>query len=186
MNTTITASAAPTMTAAARDRAVNGLVLGFAGAMWLSWAQQGPPAGWPLPLAVGSGIGLLVAVLGGVLAWRRRHGASAMSDPRGRRTYNRTVGIESAAIAAGSTALGITGHSAYIAVWILFVVGAHFVPLGRLFRIRSLVVVGVVLIPVSVTAAVIGLVWTVAPSAVAGGIGGLLLVGFGAWSLTAS
>jgi hypothetical protein len=82
--------------------------------------------------------------------------------------------------------LAITGHSDYIAVWILFVVGVHFVPLGRLFRIRSLVVVGVVLIPVSVAAAVIGLVWTVLPSAIAGGIGGLLLVGFGAWSLAAA
>jgi hypothetical protein len=178
-----TVSARPT---AARDRAVNGLVLGVAGAMWLGWAQQGPPAGWSVPLAVASGLGVVVAVFGGVLAWRRRHGDSAMAEPRGRRTYYRVVGIESLAIAVGSMLLAITGHSDYIAVWILFVVGVHFVPLGRLFRIRSLVVVGVALIPVSVVAAVIGLVWTVLPSAIAGGIGGVLLVGFGAWSLAAA
>jgi hypothetical protein len=78
--------------------------------------------------------------------------------------------------------LGVTGHSAYTAAWDLFVVGAHFVPLGRLFRIRSLVVVGVLSVRVSAVAA--GLHGTLAPSAIAGGAGGLLLILFGAWSLS--
>lgn len=170
-------------TAASRDLAVNGLVLGFAGAMWLGWAQEAPPAGWSIPLSICSALGLLVAITGGVLTWRRRHGSSAMAAEKGRRTYYRVVGLEGAAIAIGGTALGVTGHSAYTAAWVLFVVGAHFVPLGRLFRIRSLGLVGVLSVLVSVVAAILGLLGTVAPSAIAGGVGGLLLISFGAWSL---
>lgn len=169
--------------AAPRDLAVNGLVLGFAGAMWLGWAQDAPPAGWALPLSICSGLGLLVAIVGGVLTWRRRHGDSAMASSAGRRTYYRVVGLEGAVIAVGGTALGVTGHSGYTAALVLFIVGAHFVPLGRLFRIRSLVVVGVLSVLVSLVATVFGLLGTVAPSAIAGGVGGLLLIVFGAWSL---
>jgi hypothetical protein len=181
--TVSTGSTLRNMSATPRDLAVNGLVLGFAGAMWLGWAQEGPPAGWSVPLSIGSVVGVLVAVLAGVLTWRSRHGASAMADERGRRTYYRVVGVEVAAIAVGATALGISGQSEYIAAWILFVVGVHFVPLGRLFHIGSLKVVGVLAAVVSVVAVATGLLWTVLPSAVAGGVGGLLLVVFGAWSL---
>ena len=91
--------------------------------------------------------------------------------------------LEALIIAGGATALGITGHSAYIAAWVLFIVGAHFVPLGRLFRIDSLVVVGILVIMVSVGAAIAGLLGTIAPTAIAGGVGGVLLILFGAWSL---
>lgn len=174
---------APTGAATRRDLAVNGLILGFAGAMWLGWAQQDPPAGWSVPLSVCSGVGIVAAIVGGVLAWRNRHGASAMATDLGRRTYYRVVGLEAVVIAVGATALGVTGHSDYIAALVLFVVGAHFVPLGRLFRIRSLVIVGVLVVATSVAAALEGLLGTVAPSAIAGGAGGILLILFGAWSL---
>ena len=170
--------------AATRDLAVNGLVLGFAGAMWLGWAQASPPTGWALPLSICSGLGLLVAIAAGVLVWRHRHGDSAMATTVGRRTYYRVVGIEGAVIAVGATVLGVTGHSAYTAAWVLFIVGAHFLPLGRLFRIQSLMVVGVLSVVVSALAAILGLQGTVAPSAIAGGVGGLLLILFGAWSLS--
>jgi hypothetical protein len=185
MSTTATTSQRPAsaITATPRDLAVNGLVLGFAGAMWLGWAQQSPPAGWVAALAIFSGLGALVAIAGGVLTWQNRHSESAMSRMQGRRTYFRVVGLEGLVIAAGGTALGLTGHSDYNAAWVLFIVGAHFVPLGRLFRIPSLMVVGALAVLVSVVAAVEGLLGTVAPSAIAGGIGGVLLVLFGAWSL---
>jgi hypothetical protein len=64
-------------------------------------------------------------------------------------------------------------------------VGAHFIPLGRLFRIQSLTVVGVLTVVLSVAAALEGLLGTVAPTAIAGGVGGVLLIIFGAWSLLA-
>jgi hypothetical protein len=154
--------------------------------MWFGWAQQGPPAGWSVPLTVGAVLGLLVAMIAAVLTWRHRNGGSAMGDLRGRRTHLRVVGAEVAAIAVGAAALGISGRSAYLAAWILFVVGAHFVPLGRLFRITGLVVAGVVLVVVSAAAAVVGVVGTALPSAVAGAGGGLVMVISGALSLQQS
>ena len=95
-----------------------------------------------------------------------------MNEARVRRGYWRVVATELALCAVGTVGLGGSGQSAYIAAWILLVVGAHFVPLGRLFAIGSLVLAGRVLVVVAVAAAVTGLVSTVAPSFVAGAGGG--------------
>ena len=64
-----------------------------------------------------------------------------------------------------------------VAPWILFVVGVHFLPLARVFRIRSLVPLAMVCVLVAVAAALTGWVGAALPSAVAGaGGGGALLV----------
>ncbi|HVV24898.1 MAG TPA: hypothetical protein VHF06_36040 [Pseudonocardiaceae bacterium] len=160
----------------ARDLAANALILGVAAIAWFGWAQERPPAGWSVPLGVGSGLGLVVAAFAGVAVWRRRRGDSAMTEPEGRRTYYRTVGVECAAIVVGVVGLGLAGQSDYLAPWILFVVGAHFLPLSGLFDIRSLVPAGLLLVVASAVAVVAGLVWTVTPSAVAGGVGGSVLL----------
>ena len=97
-----------------------------------------------------------------------------MNEARVRRGYWRVVATELALCAVGTVGLGGSGQSAYIAAWILLVVGAHFVPLGRLFAIGSLVLAGRVLVVVAVAAAVTGLVSTVAPSFVAGAGGGVV------------
>ena len=72
--------------------------------------------------------------------------------------------------------MGWPGSRAYTAPWILLVVGVHFVPLGRLFNSVDLLWSGLVLCAVAVAAAVTGAVTAVAPSAVTGGFGGLVLV----------
>jgi hypothetical protein len=76
-------------------------------------------------------------------------------------------------LAAG---LGLAGHSAYIAPWILLVVGMHFVPLGRLFGSFDLVWAGFTLSAVAIAGTVTGLVSDVAPSAVTGAFGGLVCI----------
>ncbi len=68
------------------------------------------------------------------------------------------------------------GRPAYTAPWILLVVGVHFLPLGRLFGSVDLLWSGLVLCAVAIAAAVTGAVSAVAPSAVTGGFGGLVLV----------
>ncbi len=156
----------------ARDLAATALILGFAAFAWFGWGQAQPPAGWSVPLAIGSAAGVAVAVAAGLTARRLRTGQLAMNDARVRRAYWRVVATEVLLCAAGAVALGVSGQSAYIAPWILLVVGAHFVPLGRLFAIGSLVLSGLVLVVVAVTAAVTGAVSTVAPSFVAGAGGG--------------
>ena len=79
-----------------------------------------------------------------------------------------------------SAVLGITGRSDYLAAWILFVVGVHFVPLGRLFRIRGLQVVGALAAISAAAACVAGMTGGPAPSAVAGLGGGTPMALFAA------
>jgi hypothetical protein len=71
------------------------------------------------------------------------------------------------AIVVGAAVLAISDEGAYTAAWVLFVVGAHFVPLGRLFRIGSLQLAGVILVVISIVATLIGLIGTALPSAAA-------------------
>ena len=166
--------------ASPRDRAATALVLGVAASAWFGWAQEGPPSGWEPFLIAGSVVAVLIAAVGGIRTWRHRRGESVMSEPRARRTYNLTVAVEGAAIVAGVVVLGLVDASSYLAAWILFVVGVHFVPLGRLFRLRGLQVAGVGCAVVA--AAAVTTAWSGAalPSAVAGAGGGLVMAVCGA------
>lgn len=166
-----------------RDLSATALVLGFAGIMWFGWSQQGPPASWVPFLVGGSVVGAAVAALALVLTVRHRGGASAMREAGGSQGYRRTVIIEVGAIAVGAAPLGLTGHAAYISPWVLFIVGVHFLPLGSLFRIQSLRVCGLLAAAAAVTATIVGLTGDVLPSALAGAGGGVLMVGFGGYTL---
>jgi hypothetical protein len=157
-----------------RDLAVTALILGIAAMMWFGWGQAQPPAGWSVPLRVGTFVAIVVAGFAGSIVPRFRGGATAMAERRVRRSYGITVGIEVAACGLGAAGLGIAGHSPYIAPWILLVVGVHFVPLGRLFGESQLLWAALALLAVAVAATVTGVVSDVAPSAVTGGFGGLV------------
>ncbi|HET8600305.1 MAG TPA: hypothetical protein VFL99_08265 [Segeticoccus sp.] len=172
-----------TPSATRRDLASNALVLGVAGFAWFGWAQEGPPAGWEIPLLVGSVLGALLAAGAVVRLVRGPADGSAMADPAGRRRYGWAVLAEVVAIVAGVVLLGALGRGDDISAWILLVVGTHFWPLATLFRIPSLRVAGALLVLVALLAAVLGAVSPVLPSAVSGAAGGLVLVVFGALSL---
>lgn len=173
-------AAAGQTTPAGRDLAANAAILGFAAAAWFAWAQQGPPAGWPGFLTAGSVLGLLAAVVGAA-AVRLSRGPgggppSAMMDPANRRRYNVTVGAEVIACLLGALALGRAGAAAYVPAWILLVVGVHFLPLARVFRIHSLVPLAVVCVLVAVAAVLLGRAGGVLPSTVAGAGAGLAML----------
>lgn len=170
-------------TATVRDLCATALVLGVAGVMWFGWSQQGPPASWVPFLVVGSVVGAIVAVLALILTMRSRKGPTATRAAGGSRAYRWTVIIEVGAIAVGVAVLGLTGRAAYISPWVLFIVGAHFLPLSTLFRIRSLRVCGLLLTAVAVAATIVGVAGDVLPSAVAGAGSGVLMVVFGGYTL---
>ena len=159
-----------------RDLAVTALILAIAAVMWFGWGQAQPPSGWALPLNIGTFTAIAVAVGAGSVVARFHRGATAMADPRVRRMYGITVGVEVAACGLGAAGLGLAGRSAYIAPWILLVVGVHFVPLGRLFRTFDLVWAAFALSSAVIAAAVTGVVSDVAPSAVTGAFGGLVCI----------
>jgi hypothetical protein len=166
-----------------RDLAVTAVILGIAAALWFGWGQAQPPAGWGLPMSIGSVAAIAVAVAAGITVGRFRHGATALDSQRVRRAYGITVGIETAVIGLGAVGLALAGRSAYTAPWILLVVGVHFVPLGRLFGSADLRWAGLALAAIAIAGAVTGAVSAVAPSAVTGAFGGLVLVAAAAASL---
>jgi hypothetical protein len=159
-----------------RDLSVSALVLGFAAMMWFGWGKAQPPPGWSLPLTVGIFAAMAVEGFAGSMVARFRRSATAMREERVSRGYGITVAAEVAAIVIGALALGLAGRPAYTAPWILLAVGVHFVPLGRLFGSVDLLWSGLALCAVAIAAAVTGAVSAVAPSAVTGGFGGLVLV----------
>jgi hypothetical protein len=166
-----------------RDLAVTAVILGIAAALWFGWGQAQPPAGWGLPMSIGSFAAIAVAAAAGITVARFRHGATAMGSRRVRRAYGITVGIETAVIGLGAVGLALAGRSADTAPWILLVVGVHFVPLGRLFGSADLRWAGLALAAVAIAGAVTGAVSAVAPSAVTGAFGGLVMMAAAAASL---
>ena len=158
------------------DLSITALILGVAAMMWFGWGQAQPPSGWGIPLIIGTFVAVAVAVFAGKDVVRFRRSATAMRDRRVRRGYWITVGGETAASVLGAAALALTGRSAFTAPWILLVVGVHFLPLGRLFGAADLLWAGLLLSVVAIAGAVTGAVSAVAPSAVTGAFGGLVLV----------
>lgn len=160
-----------------RGELIGALVLAVAAMAWFGWAQDDPPRPWVPFLIAGSVVAALVsATLVVLLVRHRTTGSVAMADARVRRNYWIVVTVEFAAIAAGNLVLASAGHADYQAAWTLFIVGIHFVPLGRVLRIRNFVPTGIATAGVAVTAAILGLTTSLASSAVAGAGGGIVFI----------
>ncbi|MBC2640182.1 MULTISPECIES: hypothetical protein [unclassified Rhodococcus (in: high G+C Gram-positive bacteria)] len=167
-----------------RGEVIGAAVLAFAGIAWFGWAQEDPPASWTPYLVAGQVISaVLLVVLLVLLVRGLTTSGSAMADPRVRRRYWVTVAVEVALIVGGNLLLAAVGHQAYDAAWTLFVVGVHFVPLGKVFHARALALAGVVVAVAAVAAAGLGLVTDLAPSAAAGAGGGVVFIGYAGWVL---
>lgn len=167
----------------APDLAATAVVLGIAAIMWFGWGQASPPAGWPLPLAVGSVAGVAATVTAVIASRRYRDGALSMADPAVRARYRRVVAAEVAACVLGVACLAVAGRPAYQPAWILLVVGVHFLPLARIFRIPSLFWAGLAASAAAIAAAVAGATSGIRPSTVAGAGGGLVCLCCAAWCL---
>ncbi len=161
-----------------RDAAVIAAIFGLAAMAWFGWAQEAPPRRWRIPLAVGGVAGVLVAVLGVVLAIRHWGPETALATADARRTFGIICGIEFGLAGLGAAVLGITKRSEWIACWIALVVGAHFVPLAFLFNDPGLVVLAVVMVVGAVLPVVLRSRSAITPSAVTGLVSGLALLVF--------
>jgi hypothetical protein len=116
-----------------RDIAVTAAVFGVAAFVWFGWAQEAPPARWRVPLAAGSGLGLVLAVIGVLLTWQHWGPESALAAGEARRTFGIVCGIEFGLAGLGAGLLGAWKRPQWIATWIAFVVGIHFIPLAFIF-----------------------------------------------------
>ena len=168
-----------------RSRGVTVAVDGFFAFVWFGWGQADAPSWLVVPLAVGTGLGVVLAVVGVVATKRSAGRLPAMSDPAVRRRYGILVGLEFGLLGAGAAVLGVTGLYQWVPVWICFGVGVHFFPLAEVLENPSLRPLGVLLVAVALAALVTGLASAVAPSTVTGLGAGLCLLAFGLASLFA-
>ena len=164
---------------AGRDRGVTVAVEGFFAFVWFGWGQAAAPSGLVVPLAVGTGLAVLVTVTGVVAAKRSPGRLRVMTDRVARRRYSIIVGLEFGLLGAGAAVLGAAGQYRWIPVWICFGVGVHFFPLASTLDNRSLRLLGMLLVAVAAAALTAGLASATAPSTVTGAGAGLCLLAFG-------
>jgi hypothetical protein len=79
--------------------------------------------------------------------------------------------------------LDVSGAQAWVAVWVLAVVGVHFAPLAPALNNRALYPLAVLTSVAALVALIVGLASTVEPAAVAGIGGGIALGGFAGYDL---
>lgn len=157
-----------------RDATISAIVLSVAATVWFGWAQEGESLG--AALAVGSVAALVVAVVA-VVATVRVGGATTMGTSRhARRVYQLTVAAEVLAIFATAALLNAAGAPEYLPAVTLAIVGVHFLPLARVFRLPLLNAAAAVTVLVGLAAVGAGLAGLAAPATVAGGLGGLALL----------
>ena len=144
--------------------------------MWFSWGQAAAPSWLSTPLGIASVVGIMVAVVGVVLAVRASGERTRMHDAPVRRRYSIIVGVEFAALAVGAAILAATGLVDWIAVWVCAGVGVHFLPLSRVLDDPILVPLGLVLCAIAGTALLVAAVTTITPSTVIGPATGISLL----------
>jgi hypothetical protein len=162
-----------------RDRGMTALIEGFFGFVWFGWGQANASSGLRVGLAVAGVVALLVAVAGGVQAFRSPASTGVLHDRQARRRYGVAVGVEFSLAGVGAAVLAVAGQGDFIPVWVCAVVGVHFFPLASLLEDRLLVAVGWSVTTVALVALVAGLATDVAPSTVTGIGAGTLLTVFG-------
>lgn len=136
----------------------------------------GLPGPWDVAARV-AGLLLLLAAAGGIL---RSH-ASSESWSGSAKAYWVAVALEIVAIPVGATLLTrVLDQPDLVVLWVVFVVGAHFVP-ARSFGIGRYTVLGIVLMLLAVAGAATYLVTDLSCVPSAGAVmAGMALLGFAA------
>lgn len=158
-----------------RDAAMTAVIFGFFGMGWFGWAQEAPPERARKWLGVGSVVGILLAIGGGLIAWRNWDAGTAIDEVVGPR-FGIVVGIEFAVAGVGAGLLAWRKLSVWTSPWIAFVVGVHFFPLGSLLKEPSLHVTATLVTVGAVVAAWVAWKRRLTPSFVSGALTGSLLV----------
>jgi hypothetical protein len=169
-----------------RDRGMTALIEGFFGFMWFGWGQADASTGFQVWLAVAGVVAALVALAGGVQAFRSPASTGVMHDRQARRRYGLAVGVEFTLAGVGAAILAVAGQIDFILVWVCAVVGVHFFPLASLLEDRLPVTLGASVTTVALLALMAGLATGVAPSTVTGVGAGTLLTGFALATLAGS
>jgi hypothetical protein len=163
--------------------AATGVAALFA-AMWFNWGLADTAASaLRSALQTGRIVSVVAAVVGFGLAVVSRGTGAPERDHAVLRRYGWVVGAEFAVLGVGNVLLASSGLGRWIPVWVCAVVGLHFLPLARLFGLRSLRVLAVMMTALAAGALVATVLSSVAPSTIVGPGAGLSLLGFAVASL---
>ncbi|GAB2917658.1 hypothetical protein GCM10027280_00840 [Micromonospora polyrhachis] len=158
-----------------RDAAATAVIFGFFASSWYGWAQEAPPPAWRKLLATGSITAILMAVAGGLLAWRHWSDGTAF-DADTSRTFGIVVGIEFGLAGIGAGILAALRRSELISAWIALVVGVHLFPVAELIDYPLIHVVAALITLVALAAIPVARSRSLKVSAVVGvGAGSVLL-----------
>ena len=161
-----------------RDQFMYAAVLGVFGMVWFGWGQENPPRKWRVPLGIGSGLSIAVAVAGAILAFRHWGDASALSLPGAYRNFGIVFGVEVLFIVAGILVLSRWHRARFISSWTAFVVGIHFFPLAWIFQDGYLHLLGAMVVIAAVVPVLLSKRTAISVSAMNGAGAGLVLLAF--------
>ena len=130
-----------------RDYAMYAVIFGIFGFSWFGWAQESPPESWRIFLGIASSLSFVVACVGGVIALKHRDKASALGTDKKNYLRFRNIVIPEVLLSfIGGVLLMFTNKTEYVAPYISFIVGVHFLPLVSLFRDRGLFILALLVI----------------------------------------
>ena len=167
-----------------QDAAMTAAIFGFFSAGWYGWAQEEPPPGWRKPLTVGSVIGILVAIAGGIVAgqnWSTGTAFDADTSP----IFGIIVGLEVILAGGGALLLSRRGRQELVAPWVALVVGVHFFPMAPLLGYPLFYVVAALITLAALVSVPVARSRDITVSAVTGVMCGSILLAAGLFSLLA-
>ncbi|MFC5649159.1 hypothetical protein ACFPYJ_08450 [Paenibacillus solisilvae] len=151
-----------------RDYVMYASIFGMFSFCWFGWAQENPRASWRKYIGIASGAALLVCLLGVYLSVKNWDEPSALSDAAAFRNYLIYVYTEFVLAGAGAFLLIKWKRKAYMAPWIAFIVGIHFIGLKSVFEDPSLYILAALLVAISIIAVFAAPKLQVASSAITG------------------
>jgi hypothetical protein len=159
-------------------------IFGFFAAAWFGWAQEDPPPRWKGWLIAGSVAGLLVAVAGGITAWRNWSTGTAF-DADTSPIFGVIVAIEVVLAGGGAILLSRRGRRELIAPWVALIVGLHFLPMAPLLEFPLFYVVGALVTIAALVSVPLARSRDITVSAVTGVLSGSVLLAAAVYALVA-
>jgi len=153
-------------------------IFGWFSFCWFGWAQENPRKSWRKYIGIASGFALVLSAIGIYLSVKHWGDPSTLNDNKVYTNYLIFVFIEFFLAAIGAFILIRRKLKDYIAPWIAFIVGIHFIWLKNIFQDPSLYLLAILLVGVAIISLFLSRRLKVANSAITGIGAGIVLFCF--------
>ncbi|MFE6169696.1 hypothetical protein ACFVP8_17760 [Viridibacillus arvi] len=153
-------------------------IFGVFASSWFGWAQEKPRENWRKYLGIASVFSILVGLVGIYLSVTNWHRPSALSEAGTFRNYLIFVYVEFFVAGIGAFLLIKKKRKDYVAPWVAFIVGIHFIWLKSIFQDSSLYLLATLLVAVSIISVFLSKKLNVTNSAITGIGAGIVLFCF--------